>query len=74
MKTLLLVLVVLFTQTFQQGWNDGYKKGYCANDPFCISPIPPIAPIPMLGFNTYSDGYTLGVIRGKQDKDSTNRR
>lgn len=74
MKTFLLIASIFITQTFQQGWEDGYKRGYCSNDPFCISPVPPIAPIPMWGFNTYQDGYDRGVIKGKQDKDSTSRR
>ena len=69
MKSLILILAIA-AGTFQQGWNEGYKRGYCSGDPFCIAPIPPIAPIPFIGFDTYQDGYDLGVIKGRKDKDS----
>ena len=49
------------TNTFQQGFRDGYKKAY----PFSIAPIPPIPPI---GKNNYADGFGLGYARGLLDK------
>ena len=70
MKTLILIFIVSLTGTFSQGWDKGYKVGYCVNDPFCISPIAPIAPIPTIWMNTYENGYAMGVVRGKHDRDS----
>ena len=51
---------------FCNGWNDGFKEGYCYGKGYgCISPIPPICPIPRAGENTYRDGYNRGFLRGR---------
>lgn len=52
---------------FSNGFSDGYKKGYCQNQGIgCMSPLPPIAPIPKIGenMNSYQDGYNRGFEAG----------
>ncbi len=52
---------------FSNGFSDGYKKGYCQNQGIgCMSPLPPIAPIPKIGenMNSYQDGYNRGFEEG----------
>ena len=73
MKKLILILLfiplVSFGQTvFSNGYIAGFKKGYCGESYGCISPELTFynAPQPNLGFNSYSDGYSQGIIAGKK--------
>lgn len=50
------------------GWDKGYKEGYCYEVQNCIEPIVPTCPIPKIGFETYMDGYNRGFIKGKEDR------
>jgi hypothetical protein len=57
--------------TFRDGWKAGYENGYCEYSiqhhsikPLFITPIAPIAPI---GYDTYHDGYRMGIQKGKED-------
>ena len=76
MKKLILLLLfiplVSFGQTpYDKGFQAGFKKGYCQDDPLgCISALPPTSPIPEIGedFNSYNDGFVRGVIAGKNKK------
>lgn len=80
MKTRILIsLLLLLFSTIVQGQNNydrgfkaGYKEGYCYNDFGCISPIPPITPIPLIGerADNYKDGYNRGFKRGLEDKQT----
>ena len=79
MKNLLYILIfiplVFFGQTtFSNGYQAGFKKGYCLEDSGCIPPIPPIPPINKLGFNSYSDGYAKGVKAGNAVRQSKNNK
>lgn len=79
-NNLLLLLIILSTSIFGQskfsnGFCDGYKKGFCQNQGSgCISPLPPIAPIPNLNEkeNNYQDGYNRGFETGLNSKKSSN--
>lgn len=57
-----------------QGFEDGYRYGYCYDaeteqpDPFCVEPIPPICPIPGINENGYRDGWARGFNQGLNDK------
>ena len=73
MKKLILLLLfiplVSFGQSeFSNGYIAGFKKGYCGESYGCISPELTFynAPQPNLGFNSYSDGYSQGIIAGKK--------
>lgn len=72
--TLLLLTLVAFGQynDYDRGFKNGYKEGYCYNDFGCISPIPPITPIPLIGESNdnYQDGYNRGFKRGLEDKQA----
>ena len=56
--------------SFSDGYEEGYKKGYCLEDITCVPPIAPIAPIPAPGYSTYSDGYARGVQAGQSKRQS----
>ncbi|MCB0744295.1 MAG: hypothetical protein KDC67_10355 [Ignavibacteriae bacterium] len=78
--TLLLVILLTVTSVFGQtnytnGFNTGYKKGYCQDQGVgCIPPIPPIAPIPKIGesSDSYNDGYNRGFEMGLNARKSSN--
>ena len=79
MKKLILfsILSISFLGYSQNEFSDGYKAGYKEGNCFdktvgCISRIPPIAPIPPVGKNTYKDGYNIGFTKGKSDAPSKN--
>lgn len=83
MKKLFLILMFcpflyVNTQTnFDNGYQRGWKEGYCYNhnSPSCIPPIPPISPIPRIGEDTdnYKDGYNRGFADGLESfKKSSN--
>ena len=76
MRNLLLV-VFLFSSSIifsQSDWNSGYekgfKKGYCNEDPGCLAPIPSIPSPPIYG-SSYSDGFTQGAIDGAKAKNGS---
>ena len=59
---------------FSEGFQDGYKKGYCLGDGNCLPPIPPIIPIPAIGenYDSYQDGYNRGFQMGLDAKRNNN--
>ena len=63
---LFLLGYLAYSQTFDEGYKNGYKEGFCFDKSIgCPSPIAPIAPIPPVGKNTYQDGYNIGFTEGK---------
>tara|TARA_B100000767_G_scaffold203712_1_gene190597 strand:- start:328 stop:957 length:630 start_codon:yes stop_codon:yes gene_type:complete len=84
-KIIFLLFFVPFlvnSQSFSNGWQEGYKKGYCDNDFGCIEPIPPISPIAPIKPNSnlsdyqygYNEGFKLGMKAkvGKSNSSSSN--
>jgi hypothetical protein len=73
---LLFASNTIFAQTnYTNGFNTGYKKGYCQDQGVgCIDPIPPIAPIPKIGESSdnYTDGYNRGFKMGLNARKSNN--
>lgn len=56
---------------FCEGWDDGYKDGWCYNEPpnMCLDPIVPLCPLRTLNdADTYKRGYQRGFIQGKHDR------
>ena len=77
MKKLLLVLLfvplVSFGQSFGDGYEEGWKAGYCYDKANCYSPVSPSPPSPSSGRNSYQDGYNRGFAEGT-GKDGGDRR
>src|SRR5687767_638406 len=81
MRTILIFLLTLYlplsSQTFCDGWKDGYAAGkQSTNDRIYTTPICPIAKI---GQDTYDMGYSLGfekatgnssIVIPKEEDDS----
>ena len=79
MKKLLLVLLFVPLISFSQysnGYSDGWKKGFCYDKTVgCVSPIPPVAPIPRTNEDyTYEAGYNRGFVDGRANKSSRDNR
>lgn len=54
---------------FAQGFQDGYKIGYCHDKDYgCVPPIPPVSPIPSVNESStsYFDGYNRGFSQAKR--------
>lgn len=81
-KLYITLIVILFSininfaqSNFSNGFNDGYKKGYCQNQGIgCLAPIPPISPIPNVNenMNSYQDGYNRGFEAGLNAQKNNN--
>jgi len=75
MKKLLLILLfvplVSFGQSFGDGYEEGWKAGYCHDKAYCNTPIPPL---PSLGKQSYQDGYSSGFAKGtaKYNQEKSN--
>jgi|GEM_PF-5188175 len=77
-----LVIIILlntsnsFGQTkYDQGFEDGYKKGYCSGDLGCVTvSIPPVPPSMGESIDSYQDGFGEGFKMGldaqKKSKDA----
>jgi len=72
-KALLLLLLPLmlisstnYQSAFCDGFEDGFKQGYCykSNQFSCIPPITPLCPLPRIGEDSYNDGYNRGFLIG----------
>jgi hypothetical protein len=76
MKTIILILLAITISTttvdsdFCEGFEKGYKNGYCFKEALpCLSPLPPLCPLPELNQDSYQDGYNVGFVRGREDKE-----
>lgn len=65
------LMFVSFTKvnTYCDGWEKGYVRGYCYKVQNCIEPIVPTCPIPEIGFETYQDGLDRGFVEGKNKRN-----
>lgn len=84
MKKIFLILMIcpfLYLKAqmgnFGDGYQRGWKEGYCHNynaSPTCIPPIPPISPIPLIGedIDNYKDGYNRGFADGLESFNNSN--
>lgn len=61
----ILFSAVSFKSSYCEGFEAGFKKGYCYNKGFgCITPIVPICPLPRIGETSWNDGYNRGFMLG----------
>ena len=76
MKTILFILIALFVISFTvneqssdfcDGWEEGYKEGYCYQIDNCLEPLVPLCPLPKVNESTYKHGYNRGFIKGRKD-------
>ena len=67
-KILIINLFFLFnnpTGDYCDGFEGGYKDGYCYNDNRCITPIAPLCPLrSVYEDDTYKAGYQRGFKLG----------
>ena len=72
MKKIIFIVIfsaILFSSisamasTFCDGWEEGYKAGYCYKHPNCSEPLVPVCPASLTGKDTYKDGYDLGFLQ-----------
>jgi len=71
MKKLLLVFALflsiqLIATNFDDGFEAGFKRGYCQQDFGCLPPITPIPPMPTIleSDDSWQDGYDEGYKAG----------
>ena len=73
MKKIIFIVIcsaILFTSisvmaaTFCDGWEEGYKAGYCYKRANCSEPLVPVCTPGSPGKDTYKDGYDLGFPAG----------
>ena len=66
--SLSLACAVLATAgDFSDGWRCGWEAGWRKiKGHYSFAPYAPYAPYPPLGYDTYSDGYTAGVLAGAE--------
>ncbi len=55
------------TTSYKNGWENGYKEGYCYQKTGCVTPYVPVYPVPKVGENTYKGGYNKGFLKGQSD-------
>ena len=55
-----------YSDTYCEGFYNGFKNGYCHNQGFshCMTPPPPLCPIPRINEDTYTHGYNRGLLAG----------
>lgn len=73
-----LLITIMLTATLSvsaqnpdycDGFNDGYKDGFCYADPWCIPPLVPMCPWrEFVEPATYKAGYQRGFLEGKSLK------
>jgi hypothetical protein len=54
--------------TYADGWNQGYKDGWCYGRGYgCYPAYPPYPPYPRYGEDSYKGGYNRGFLQGIAD-------
>ncbi len=64
-----IIYLFTFGNTYCDGWEEGYKEGYCYEIVNCIEPVIPVCPTPEIGFDTYQDGYNRGFKKGQEKQE-----
>jgi hypothetical protein len=61
---LIAATIILSSDGFCEGWEAGYKAGYCYQEYNCLAPLVPLCPLPRLGEENYQGGYNRGFLAG----------
>ena len=60
----------LQSSDYTDGWNQGYKDGWCYGKGIgCYPAYPPYPPYPRYGEDTYKGGYNRGFLQALSDRD-----
>ena len=54
---------------FCDGFEAGYKAGWCYEIFGCIEPITPLCPMPEINETSYKDGYNRGFLRALEERE-----
>jgi hypothetical protein len=61
---LALHLLLASYSDYCDGWESGYKAGWCGEAGYCVEPVVPVCPVPHVGHDSYADGYRRGLLVG----------
>jgi hypothetical protein len=53
---------------FCDGFELGFKRGYCYQQYACLEPLTPLCPLPKLGESGFEDGFKRGMLEGYLEK------
>ena len=54
---------------FCEGWEEGYKSGWCYEIVNCYEPYVPMCPYPDWGEDHWKGGYNRGFVQGMEDRN-----
>lgn len=67
----LLAEAKIQTSDYSEGWNQGYKDGWCYGKGYgCYPAYPPYPPYPRYGEDSYKDGYNRAFLQALKDRDN----
>lgn len=53
--------------SYCDGWENGYKNGWCYKLDGCFPPVVPVCPVP-IGTGDYTEGYDAGFLQALNDR------
>ena len=78
MKKLIWIIVIIvflnkinmvFGKTYCDGWDEGYRRGWCSQRVNCIfDTVVPVCPVPEVNLTTYKDGFDRGFEQALKDR------
>jgi hypothetical protein len=66
-SSLLFCALTAQAGSYGEEWTRGWEEGYRAQSgDFVLLPLPPLAPLPPLGHDTYEEAFVDGVLAGAE--------